>query len=125
MKKINKMCEYGIFDGDELLARGSSNYLKDMFGIYVHQYVYSGKLFQHKYRVLKIGMFTGNEILSEKLHITKDKQEAINNAVVMMRLHGNLYANDPEDYRKVLEDHGISFSYRPCSDGVGYILERS
>ena len=30
-------CEYGIYDGDELLAKGSAEFLQRMYGLYAIQ----------------------------------------------------------------------------------------
>ena len=117
-------CEYGIYDGDELLAKGSAEFLQRMYGLYAIQYANRGCLYKFKYRIVNLGKFTENRILSDKLQITKAREEALNNAVLMMYKYGNLYANDPEEYRKVLNDNNIKFTYWKCSDGVGYHLER-
>lgn len=115
--------EYGIFEGDELLAKGSSDWIKGLSGVYVHQYAYNGKLWKHKYRIKKLGVFTENKILSDKLEVVDNHKELAKNAVLMMRMHGNTFADTPDIYRKELNDAGIFYTYRPCTDNHGYILE--
>ena len=121
---MSKRKEYGIFDGDELAAMGSSEFMRGMFGIWAHQYAYSGKLYKNKYHVKMIGPFTENKIISDSLDIRQHKKDIIDMAVVNMKKYGNTIARDPEDFRRAMEENGIEFTCRLCSDGVGYILER-
>ena len=121
---MSKKRQYGIFDGDELLATGSSAFILGTYGIYPHRYAYTGELYRKKYTVKRLGLWVGNKILSDKIEVKKDKKEMIENSLRSMKLYGNTYADDPELYREILETNGIRFTYRPCMDGHGYILER-
>lgn len=116
--------EYGIYEGDKLVAKGTSKFLYDQFNLVVHEYVYAKCRWQGKYHVRKLGLPTRNIVMQKGPMTNSEYQEQLQSKINRLKIDGNVYASDPEVYRKDLNSAGIYFTYRPCTDGIGYILER-
>lgn len=116
--------EYGIYEGDKLVAKGTARFLYDQFNVVVHEYVYAKCLWRRKYSIRKLGLPTKNLVMQKGPMTGSEYKEQLKSKIIRLKIDGNVYASDPEIYRKDLNDAGIYFTYRPCFDGVGYILER-
>ncbi len=116
--------EYGIFEGDNLVAKGTAKFLYDQFNVVVHEYVYAKCLWRRKYSIRKLGLPTRNVVMQKGPMTNEQYAEQLASKILRLKYDGNVYASDPDIYRKDLNDAGIYFTYRPCMDGVGYILER-
>lgn len=119
---------YGVFDGDKLVFEGTATEVANKYEMYdrmtVYNYANRDWKIHRKYtiRFLRKTYKKLNE--HHKKQAPTEREQRVANAITMMKVHGNLYCKDHEEYRKELEDEGIYYTYRPCMDGKGFILER-
>ena len=118
---------YGVFEGDTKVFEGTATEVANAYELYdrmtVYNYVNKDWKIHRKYTIkfLKKAQRKLNTPVKKKP--TKHELRA-ENVILMMNLYGNTYVRDPEEYRKELEAENIDYTYRPCMDGKGFILER-